>query len=58
MFSHGHLEVAPYHGGSALIGHYAHWLIVLVAIGLPLLLAARRRSFSLPAPTRWRCLRC
>jgi hypothetical protein len=47
VFSHGHLQVAPYHGGSALIGHYAHWLIVLVAIGLPLLLAARRRSFSL-----------
>jgi hypothetical protein len=43
---HG-VTVTPFSGGSALIGRYAHPLIVLCAFALPLGLAARRRSFAL-----------
>lgn len=37
----------PLHGGSALIGAYAHSLIVLTALVAPLALALRRRRFGL-----------
>lgn len=40
----------PTYGGSALIGRYAHPLIVLTAILLPLALALRRRRFALSGP--------
>jgi hypothetical protein len=40
----------PTRGGSALVGRYAHPMIVLTAMLLPLALALRRRRFALSGP--------
>ncbi|MGH2980669.1 MAG: glycosyltransferase 87 family protein [Solirubrobacterales bacterium] len=45
--SDGVITGEPFEGGSEFLGRYAHSLIVLTAIALPLALAVRRRGFEL-----------